>query len=656
MIVLTSLTKEEIKYLEALSKQYPTIASASTEIINLNAILSLPKGTEHFISDVHGEYIQFLHVLKNGSGAIRRKIDDAFGMSLTPIEKKTLATLIYYPRLKLDEIKNTNENINEWYGKTIYQLICICKKASSKYTRSKVRKAMSTDFSYIMEELMLGQPGEADQQDYYNEIINSVIETKRADELIVALCDLIRRLVIDHLHVIGDIFDRGPKPHLIMNALMNYHSVDIQWGNHDIEWMGAAAGCESLMANVIRNCSKYGNLDILEDGYGINLIPLVRFAMDTYGNDDCKCFSVNYQNDDVAKKDRELDEKIHKAISVIQFKLEGQVILRNKDCGMENRLLLDKINPKSSTITIDGKIYSLKDSNFPTVDWSNPYDLSKEEGEVVAKLKAAFLNSEKLQRHVGFLFTKGSLYKIYNGNLLYHGCMPLCEDGSFKTVKILGKEYYGKKLYDFIEEYARKGYYSLNQTEKQKGLDMMFFMWEHPDSPLFGKKKMATFERYFIEDKETHYEEKNPYYSLFDDENVVNSVLKEFGLNPQNGHIVNGHVPVEAKNGESPIRCNGKLLIIDGGFSKAYQPKTGIAGYTLMFNSYGMIIAAHEPFESVEKAVRDGSDIYSQTMLVERKVKRITVADTDIGKELKENVEDLKELLQAYREGKIVSE
>ena len=648
--------KEEIKYLEALSKQYPTIASASTEIINLNAILSLPKGTEHFISDVHGEYIQFLHVLKNGSGAIRRKIDDAFGMSLTPIEKKTLATLIYYPRLKLDEIKNTNENINEWYGKTIYQLICICKKASSKYTRSKVRKAMPTDFSYIMEELMLGQPGEADQQDYYNEIINSVIETKRADELIVALCDLIRRLVIDHLHVIGDIFDRGPKPHLIMNALMNYHSVDIQWGNHDIEWMGAAAGCESLMANVIRNCSKYGNLDILEDGYGINLIPLVRFAMDTYGNDDCKCFSVNYQNDDVAKKDRELDEKIHKAISVIQFKLEGQVILRNKDCGMENRLLLDKINPKSSTITIDGKIYSLKDSNFPTVDWSNPYDLSKEEGEVVAKLKAAFLNSEKLQRHVGFLFTKGSLYKIYNGNLLYHGCMPLCEDGSFKTVKILGKEYYGKKLYDFIEEYARKGYYSLNQTEKQKGLDMMFFMWEHPDSPLFGKKKMATFERYFIEDKETHYEEKNPYYSLFDDENVVNSVLKEFGLDPQNGHIVNGHVPVEAKNGESPIRCNGKLLIIDGGFSKAYQPKTGIAGYTLMFNSYGMIIAAHEPFESVEKAVRDGSDIYSQTMLVERKVKRITVADTDIGKELKENVEDLKELLQAYREGKIVSE
>ena len=648
--------KEEIKYLEALSKQYPTIASASTEIINLNAILSLPKGTEHFISDVHGEYIQFLHVLKNGSGAIRRKIDDAFGMSLTPIEKKTLATLIYYPRLKLDEIKNTNENINEWYGKTIYQLICICKKASSKYTRSKVRKAMPTDFSYIMEELMLGQPGEADQQDYYNEIINSVIETKRADELIVALCDLIRRLVIDHLHVIGDIFDRGPKPHLIMNALMNYHSVDIQWGNHDIEWMGAAAGCESLMANVIRNCSKYGNLDILEDGYGINLIPLVRFAMDTYGNDDCKCFSVNYQNDDVAKKDRELDEKIHKAISVIQFKLEGQVILRNKDCGMENRLLLDKINPKSSTITIDGKIYSLKDSNFPTVDWSNPYDLSKEEGEVVAKLKAAFLNSEKLQRHVGFLFTKGSLYKIYNGNLLYHGCMPLCEDGSFKTVKILGKEYYGKKLYDFIEEYARKGYYSLNQTEKQKGLDMMFFMWEHPDSPLFGKKKMATFERYFIEDKETHYEEKNPYYSLFDDENVVNSVLKEFGLNPQNGHIVNGHVPVEAKNGESPIRCNGKLLIIDGGFSKAYQPKTGIAGYTLMFNSYGMIIAAHEPFESVEKAVRDGSDIYSQTMLVERKVKRITVADTDIGKKLKENVEDLKELLQAYREGKIVSE
>lgn len=648
--------KEEIKYLEALSKQYPTIAQASTEIINLNAILSLPKGTEHFMTDVHGEYDQFLHVLKNGSGAIRRKIDDAFGPSMRTEEKKALAALIYYPRLKLEEVKEKESDMKEWYRLSIYRLICICKKASSKYTRSKVRKAMPKEFAYIIEELMTGQPNETDQEAYYNEIIHSIIETKRAEELIVALADLIRRLVIDHLHLIGDIFDRGPKPHRIMDELMHYHSVDIQWGNHDIEWMGAASGCEALMANVIRNQVRYGNLDILEDGYGINLIPLVRFAMKTYGNDSCDCFSVSYRMDDVTPGDRELDEKIHKAITVIQFKLEGQIILRNNETKMFNRLLLDKIDPKTWSVTVEGVSYPMKDRNFPTINWEHPFELSSEEKDVVAKLKAAFLNSEKLQKHIRFLYTKGSLYKVYNGNLLYHGCVPLTSDGEFQQVTFFGKTFCGRKLYDYMEEYARKAYYSLDKEEKNKGLDMMFFMWEHPDSPVFGKRKMATFERYFIEEKTTHEEEKNPYYQLLDNEEVVNKILVEFGLDCQNGHIVNGHVPVEAKKGESPIRCNGKLLIIDGGFSKAYQPKTGIAGYTLMFNSYGLILAAHEPFESVEKAVQEGSDIYSHTQIVERKVKRMTVADTDIGKKLRENVWDLKQLLEAYRSGKIISE
>ena len=648
--------KEEIRYLEALSKQYPTIAQASTEIINLNAILSLPKGTEHFMTDVHGEYDQFLHVLKNGSGAIRRKIDDAFGPSMRLEEKKALAALIYYPRLKLEEVKENETDMKEWYRLTIYRLICICKKASSKYTRSKVRKAMPIDFAYIIEELMTGQPNETDQEAYYNEIINSVIDTKRAEELIIALSNLIRRLVIDHLHLIGDIFDRGPKPHRIMDELMHYHSVDIQWGNHDIEWMGAAAGSEVLIASVIRNQVRYGHLDILEDGYGINLIPLVRFAMKTYADDPCECFRIKYGKDNVTPGDRELDEKIHKAISVIMFKLEGQVILRYQNCRMEHRLLLDKINPTTWEVIVDGVSYPMLDHNFPTIDWSDPYRLSDEEQMVVAKLKAAFLNSEKLQKHISFLFTKGSLYKVYNGNLLYHGCVPLTEKGDLKKVAFIDKEFSGKELYDFIEEYARKGYYALNKAEKQKGLDMMFFMWEHPDSPVFGKRKMATFERYFIENVSTHVEEKNPYYSLLDREDVVNSIMEEFGLDSGCGHIVNGHVPVEAKNGESPIRCNGKLLIIDGGFSKSYQPKTGIAGYTLMFNSFGLILAAHEPFESVEKAVKEGSDIHSHRQIVERVTKRMTVADTDNGKRLQENVCDLKKLLQAYRDGKIVSE
>lgn len=651
------MKRDEIRYLQVLAREYPTIASAATEIINLKAIMSLPKGTEHFITDVHGEYDQFLHVLKNGSGAIRRKIEEEFGPELRNDDKKSIAALIYYPELKLEQVQKTEPDMDEWYRITIYQLIRISKASASKYTRSKVRKAMPKEFAYIIEELMNGRPDESDQEAYYAEIIRSVIETKRAGELIIALCNLIRRLVVDHLHVVGDIYDRGPYPHLIMDTLMHYHSVDIQWGNHDVLWMGAAAGNAASMANVIRNCARYGNLDILEDGYGINLVPLARLAMEVYKDDPCACFQVDYRGDNIKAGDAKLDAKIHKAITVIQFKLEGMLIQEHPEWDMEDRLLLDKIDPKKGTVLCYGKEYPMKDMHFPTIDWKDPYRLNPEESDVVQRLCNAFRNCDKLQKHIRFLYTKGSLYKVYNGNLLYHGCVPLNEDGSFKEVSLFGKTYSGKSLYDVIEKYARKGYYAADAREKKKGVDILWYIWENPNSPVFGKEKMTTFERYFIEDKETHKEPKNPYYRLLEKEEIVNHILCEFGLDAnEDAHIINGHVPVEAKNGESPIKCHGKLLIIDGGFSKTYQPKTGIAGYTLIYNSYGLMLAAHEPFESVEKAVAEGSDIYSHTMIVQKATKRKTVADTDIGRRLQRNVDDLEKLLEAYRSGMIVED
>lgn len=650
------MKEAELRYLKSLSKQYPTIASAATEIINLQAILNLPKGTEHFITDIHGEYDQFLHVIKNGSGAIRRKIDEEYGNSFSVADKKAIAALIYYPELKLEQIYKTEDNLDDWYKVTIYRLVSICKSAASKYTRSKVRKALPRDFAYVIEELMTGRPDVSDQEAYFNQIINSVIQTGRSSELIIAFANLIRRLVVDHLHVVGDIFDRGPYPHLIMDSLMEHHSVDIQWGNHDVLWMGAAAGSPSCIANVIRIAAKYGNLDILEDGYGINLVPLARLAMSRYDADTCKCFKVDYREGDYDVRDAQLDEKMHKAISIIQFKLEGELIKRNPEFAMDDRLLLDKMDLEKCTVTSYGKEYPLKDTDFPTFDPQNPYALSSEEQDVMERLKGAFQNCEKLQRHVRFLFTKGSLYKVYNGNLLYHGCVPLNEDGSFQKVKIFGKEYAGRELYDVLENYARKGFYAIDAKEKQKGLDILWFIWENKYSPVFGKEKMTTFERYFIADKSTHKEPKNAYYRLLEQEEVVNRILAEFSLPPEGAHIINGHIPVEAKLGESPVKCGGKLLIIDGGFSKAYQDKTGIAGYTLIYNSYGLVLAAHEPFESVEKAVQEGSDIFSHTVLIQHVVKRKTVADTDIGKSLKISVDELETLLEAYRAGLIIEE
>ncbi|EOS32738.1 MAG: fructose-bisphosphatase class III [Kineothrix sp.] len=644
----------ELKYLRSLAHQYPTIASASTEIINLQAILCLPKGTEHFLTDIHGEYEQFNHVLKNGSGAVKRKIDEEFGNTLSSRDKKSLATLIYYPKEKLEIVIQEEDNIEDWYKITLHRLVQITKRVASKYTRSKVRKALPPDFAYVIEELITEKAEIQDKEAYYNEIIHTIIRIDRAQEFIVALSHLIQRMVIDHLHIVGDIFDRGPGPHIIMDTLSRYHSVDIQWGNHDIVWMGAAAGHLACIANVIRLSARYGNLDTLEEGYGINLIPLATFAMETYKGVNCERFSIKY-NTDYNTKDLSLDMKMHKAIAIIQFKLEGSLIMRRPEFQMEDRLLLDKIDYENKTVNIGGKSYTMRDVEFPTVDPQNPYALSPEEEQVMERLRQAFLKCEKLQKHVRFLFSRGGLYKIYNSNLLYHGCMPMDENGNFNTFTVDGEEYRGKALYDILDQYARKGYYSkYNPAEMQKGQDMIWYIWEGPNSPVFGKDKMATFERYFVEEKETHKETKNSYYQLLDREDVINKILMEFGLDSGQSHIVNGHVPVELKKGESPIKCGGKLLIIDGGFSKAYQGKTGIAGYTLVANSHGMRLVAHEPFESAESAILHESDIFSDSVILETSNSRISVADTDGGAEIKETIHQLEVLLQAYRDGTII--
>ena len=640
------------RYLTRLSDLYPTIAAASTEIINLQAILNLPKGTEHFLTDVHGEYEAFSHVLKNGSGSVRRKIEDVFGNTMSAADKKSLATLIYYPRAKMDLIRQTETNMEDWYKVHLYRLIEVAKRAASKYTRSKVRKALPPNFAYVIEELITEKAEVHDKESYYNEIISTIIRIGRAEDFIEAISELIQRLVVDHLHIVGDIYDRGPGPHIIMDKLMSYHSVDIQWGNHDILWMGAAAGQWGCIANVIRICARYGNLDILEDGYGINLLPLAAFALRIYGDDPCICFRLKAV-EGIDPDEMQMNMRIHKAISIIQFKVEGQIIRRQKAFHLENRALLHRIDFEKGTIELDGKKYPLLDTAFPTVDPKDPYAFTQEEEEIMKRLEKAFLHCEKLQRHMRFLLNKGSLYKVYNDNLLYHGCVPLTEDGKLKEIRLFGKSYGGKELYDVLDSYVRKGFFALDENERQDGKDIMWYIWLHPDSPLFGKDKMATFERYFLQDAETHIEKKNPYYSLLENEKVINQILEEFGLDPAVSHIVNGHVPVKRKDGENPVKCGGKVLVIDSGFSKAYQKETGIAGYTLIFNSYGLLLVAHEPFESTESAIAKEKDIHSETMIVKRVRERLLVGDTDIGEELKRQVKDLERLLVAYRNGEL---
>ena len=642
----------ETRYLERLSDLYPTIAAASTEIINLQAILNLPKGTEHFLTDVHGEYEAFSHVLKNGSGSVRRKIDDVFGNAMSLKDKKALATLIYYPKAKMDIIKRTETNMDDWYRVHLYLLIEVAKRAASKYTRSKVRKALPKDFAYVIEELITEKAEVHDKESYYNEIISTIIRIGRAQEFIIAISELIQRLVVDHLHIVGDIYDRGPGPHIIMDKLMTYHSLDIQWGNHDVLWMGAAAGQWGCIANAIRICARYGNLDILEDGYGVNLLPLATFALRTYEDDPCTCFKLKVP-DKPDSEEMQMNLRIHKAISVIQFKVEGQIIRRQTTFHLDDRALLHRIDFEKGTVTIYGKEYKMLDMNFPTVDPADPYALTEEEEEIMRRLEAAFTGCEKLQQHMHFLLAKGGLYKVYNDNLLYHGCVPLNEDGSLKEVEVFGKMYRGRELYDVLDSYVRKGFFALDKKERQNGKDIMWYIWLHPDSPLFGKNRMATFERYFLSEKETHVEKKNPYYSLIENEKVIDGILREFGLDPATAHIVNGHVPVKRKDGESPIKCGGKVMVIDGGFSRAYQKETGIAGYTLIYNSYGLRIVAHEPFESTEDAVRKENDIHSETVVVQRLYDRVLVGDTDVGRELREQVKDLERLLAAYRNGEL---
>lgn len=648
------LSISEVEYLKLLAKQYPSIAAASTEIINLEAILNLPKGTEHFLTDLHGEYEPFVHVLKNGSGVIKIKIQDMFGRSLTESEQRSLATLVYYPEQKLDVILREEKNINDWYRITLYRLIKLCRYVASKYTRSKVRKALPKDFAYIIEELLHEQAKYEDKEQYYEGIINTIIQIGRAKEFIVAICKLIQRLVIDRLHILGDIFDRGPRPDIILDTLMEYHSVDIQWGNHDMLWMGAAAGCTGCMANVLRFSARYSNLDIIEDIYGINLLPLATYALKHYKDDPCVEFMPKIKEDVCNNHEVELVSKMHKAITMIQFKIEYQIINRHPEFEMENRFLLDKINYERGTININGEEYKLKDSYFPTIDIKDPFKLTEEENILIEKLSTSFMNSEKLQKHVTFLFSKGSMYLKYNSNLLFHGCIPFNKDKTFKSMILNGKSYKGKALLEKFDALAREGYFNTKGVkEKEYAMDIMWYLCNGASSSLFGKDGMATFERYFIEDESTHREKKNPYYKFRDDEDMCNKIFEEFGLDKNTARIINGHVPVRRKHGESPIKANGKLLVIDGGFSKAYRGKTGIAGYTLINNSYGLRLVAHEPFESIESAILEEKDIFSTEIIVDKEAVRKRVGDTDVGKELKMQIAKLKLLLIAYSKGLI---
>lgn len=654
--ITPEMIHSDLRYLELLSHNFPSIASASTEIINLEAILNLPKGTEHFLADLHGEYEAFQHVLRNASGAIKRKVNEIFGNTLREAEKKELCTLIYYPEQKLQLVKGQENDLRDWYVITLNQLVRVCQNVSSKYTRSKVRKALPEDFSYIIQELLHENSMDPNKQDYINVIISTIIETHRADDFIVAMCKLIQQLTIDMLHILGDIFDRGPGPHVIMDTLCNYHNFDIQWGNHDILWMGAASGNDCCIANVLRLAMRYGNLSALEDGYGINLLPLATFAMEAYADDPCTIFNpkVDKTSCTYNEKTLRLIAQMHKAISVIQFKLEAELINRHPEFEMEDRLLLHHIDFDRKVFVLDGKDYEMKDFFFPTLDPKNPYQLTEEEQDIVEKLHHSFVGSEKLRTHMHCLFRYGCMYNVCNSNLLFHASMPLNPDGTLKEVTILGKQYKGKALLDKVGHLIRIAYFSEENTEKARfARDYIWYLWCGKNSPAFDKSKMATFERYFLIDKETHKEIKGHYYALRNEEAVCDMILDEFGVEGEHRHIINGHVPVKAMSGEKPIKANGKLMVIDGGFSKAYQPETGIAGYTLVFHSRGFQLVQHEPFTSTQKAIEEGQDIKSTIQVVEMSMNRMRVKDTDKGRELKIQIKDLKKLLVAYRTGAI---
>lgn len=645
---------KDLKYLNLLSTNFPSISATGAEIINLEAILNLPKGTEHFVTDLHGEFEAFDHVVKNASGVIRKKVEEIFGHRLRESEKRELCTLIYYPENKLQLIKSNENEIEDWYKAVLIKLIAVCRNVSSKYTRSKVRKALPKEFSYIIQELLHESSVEPNKQAYLNSIINTIVSTGSADNFIIEICKLIQRLTIDSLHIIGDIYDRGQGAHHIMDLLCEYHNVDFQWGNHDVVWMGSAAGSKASMANVIRMSLRYANLETLEDGYGISLLPLATFAMETYSDDPCTIFKPKLGDSEgqIKQKQVRLLSQMHKAITIIQFKLEGAVIKRNPDFEMNDRMLLHNIDYKKGTIKIAGIEYHLKDTNFPTINPKDPYLLTEEEKEVINKLMQYFQNSEKFNKHIKKLYSNGSLYLVRNSNLLYHGSVPLNQDGSLKSVKVCGEELCGKKLFDKIDLLVRLAYFADSKHKlKQYGQDFLWYLWCGPYSPPFDKNKMATFERYFLSEKELHKETKGNYYYLKDNREICEMILKEFGVNDPYSHIVNGHIPVKTAKGESPIKASGKLLVIDGGFSKAYQQETGIAGFTLIYNSHGMLLVQHEPFESAQKAIEEGQDIISETSVIDFTSNRKMVRDTDIGQSLKQQVDDLKLLLDAYKGG-----
>lgn len=642
------------RYLELLSNSFPTVAKASTEIINLQAILNLPKGTEHFLADIHGEHQAFLHVLKNASGNIRRKVNDIFGNTLRETEKRQLCSLIYYPEEKLQLIKQQEEDMHDWYQTTISNLVSICREVSSKYTRSKVRKALPEDFSYIIQELLHESGGEANKVAYVNVIIGTIISTQRADDFIVAICHVIQRLTIDQLHILGDIFDRGPGAHIIMDTLRHYHSWDIQWGNHDILWMGAAAGNDACICNVIRLSMRYGNMATLEDGYGINMMPLATFAIETYKNDPCKEFIPRllgkHESDERTIR---IISQMHKAISVLQFKTEAKVISNHPDWNMDDRCLLNAINYDKGTIILEGTEYPLRSCHFPTINPDDPCRMTPEEELLMEKLHHSFRVSEKLRKHMRALLQHGSLYAIFNDNLLYHAAIPLNEDGTLKYISVNGKEpLAGRELMNEIEVVIRSAFEADTEKEERKfAIDYFLYLWCGPDSPLFNKSKMSTFERYFIDDVNTHHEEKGCYFKMRDSEEMADYILDAFNVKGNTRHIINGHVPVHAADGENPIKAGGKLMVIDGGFSQPYHKTTGIAGYTLVYHSRGFQLVQHEPFRSAEDAIHNGTDIKSTTQIVEMSSHRMLVADTDKGRELKRQINDLKELLRAYRHG-----
>ena len=657
MNVSRTFTPQELRYLNMLSRQYPTVQAASTEIINLQAIMNLPKGTEHFISDVHGEHEAFLHILNSCSGVVRDKLDGLYATTLASSERAQLATLIYYAEEKLEELQEAGLATDEWYRITLFRLVELCRHLSTKYTRSKVRKALPKDYAYMIDELLHTRYGDADKREYYENIIDTIINIGQAPSVIVAISTVIKRLAVDHLHLVGDIFDRGPRADIVMDSLMDHHSVDIQWGNHDILWMGAACGSRTLVATVLANSLHYNNLEVVETGYGISLRPLSIFANEVYKDANTARFKVKFSGDDalrVSEKDKLLSARMHKAITIILFKLEGQKLIRRPEFGMSDRLLLDKIDYENKCITIGDVTYPLEDTDFPTVDPKDPYTLSPEENAVIDELTNSFQRSEKLQRHVRFLYSKGNLYKVYNGNLLLHGCVPMTDDGELMHFSIGCDDLSGRAFLDYAEQTARRAYYNKpGSPERQFGMDFLWWLWAGRNSPIFGRDRMTTFERRLIKDESSWTEPKNAYYTLYNSPDMCDMILREFGLTDPHCHIINGHVPVKAKKGESPFKGDGKVIVIDGGFCKAYQPTSGIAGYTLIYNSNCMRIVSHQPFSGRQNAIHDNLDILSTTEVFEVMKSRVKVAQTDRGRLLQSQIDDLNDLLIAYKTGAV---